>query len=152
VAVPRVLTEPIRVDIVLGRRILAREWTIDIGIRIEDLHGWHAALRGPTWRPNWVIAESGAGNTILRATPGFDYDGASIPGWIQSTIMGPKEDYEPAALPHDLLYTLQAPKAAADCAFWQIASHLEKVTPRQASAGWAALRAFGGAAYRSHAR
>lgn len=128
------------VEFIGGRkRELQRDFGVDLGVRLEALHEWDPKER-------WIVP-SESGTTTIWAPKGTVYNGASIP-WLALPIMGAREKYEAASVGHDLLYDRQAPRRAADEAFWIIArSGDEHVGPVRGWLGWAGLRLGGWWAY-----
>lgn len=142
-----VTSGPPQVEIIDGRRVLSRDLEVDLGARFEELELW-AAFTGHDSGPDWCIAHSPEGTTIVRVRKGFNYDGASIPGLAQDLVMGPKENYEIAGCVHDMLYRLQAPRGVSDGVFrWIARSGVKCVGAVRGFVGWLTLRAFGWWAY-----
>lgn len=105
--------------------------------------------------PIYVLAEAltyqrrpGRLPETITVPAGYETDLASIPQRFQHRA----PHLSPAARPgviHDFLYTSHAvPRRTADRIFRE-ALRLEGVPPRQRFLMWAAVRAFGGAAYRA---
>jgi hypothetical protein len=146
----RLLSGPVQVEIVDGCRILSRDLVIDLETQFQDLELW-AAFTHHDDGPNWTVLRSGKNTTVVRVKAGFRYDGASIPGWAQSLVMGPKENYEIAGCVHDMLYRLQAPRGVSDSIFhWIARSGTQRVSALRGFFGWATLRLAGWAAYRAN--
>lgn len=171
---PKLLTPRPRVEFdEKGMHVLSvGDVIVDCGVSIPGLENW-AIRKELVVEEDWVIRWTGltpeyepsivggspiittpASTTLIRVPVGFVYDGASLPTLgLVKLIAGRKEKYELAGLIHDLLYRLQAPKAEADYVFWLIASSgYQRVAPTRAWLAWAALRLFGGAAYRANGR
>jgi len=148
----KLLSGPPQVEFVDGKRLLSRDLVIDLGKQFWDLELWAAFTRNDDG-PDWSISRSYQGTTIVRVRAGFCYDGASIPGWAQSFIMGAKENYEIAGCVHDLLYRLQAPRGESDSVFhWVARSGTKCVSATRGFFGWATLRLAGWAAYRANGK
>lgn len=167
---PKLLTPRPRVEFdEKGMHVLSvGDVIVDTGVTIRGLENW-AIRKELVTEDDWAIRWTGldpepvyregaitveASTTLIRVPVGFTYDGASLPTLgIVKLIAGAKEKYELAGLLHDFLYRIQAPKAEADYVFWLIASSgYQKVSPTRAWLAWAALRAFGGEAYRENGR
>lgn len=143
---------PPQVEIVNGKRILSRDLEIDLGEKFNDLELWAIFVNRDSG-PDWRISKTYGWTTIIRVPKGFCYDGASIPGWAQSLVMGPKENYEIAGCVHDMLYRIQAPRNLADSVFRCLARSGENnVSAVRGFFGWATLRLAGWVAYRSNGK
>lgn len=149
---PKLLTSRPRVEFdEKGFHVLTEDVIIDLGVELPELEIW-AIRRELMGDENWLIRSSDTDTTQIRVPAGFKYDGASLPtlGLVRF-IAGKKERYELAGLLHDLLYRRQAPKAVSDYVFWLVAkAGYQKVGPTRAWLTWAALRVFGGPAYRKN--
>ena len=154
-----------------GNRVLVNDVIVDLGEHVADLEHW--AILTDTyddddWTVRWrdwgtyaaghngspFISAVSRTETQIRVGAGFKYDGASLPMlglvWL---IAGSKEKYELAGLLHDKLYRVQAPRRAADYVFWLISrSGEEHIGPIRGWLTWAALRLFGGKAYRANGK
>lgn len=125
-----------------GRRVLQRELVVDVGLPLEIRH-----------RDFDGFDVSGRITTLVTVPRGFDHDGSSIPPWA-GAIMGDEDGYEVAGVCHDYAYRVQLPRTEADRMWWIVARSSGpkgQVGPVRGFLGWAALRLFGWAAYRSRA-
>ena len=127
-------------------RVLDAPLAYDLGEMLPALHEWDG-MRGR-------IARSEHGTTVVKVPAGTRSNGASIPLLLQSRfILGPKENYETAAMVHDPLYEWQAPRGASDRAFRIIAEAGSKQVGRvRGFFGWIGLRVGGWVAYRRHGK
>jgi len=123
---------------------------VDLGVLEPALVAWAEPRPGmplQIWNHRDRV---GRYSTRIRVPASLATDFASIPVLAQ-IVMGPKVHYRLAGLIHDALYRWQAPRQPSDAAFRLVAVAGENgVEPWRGDAGYAALRAFGGRAYRRY--
>lgn len=152
---------PVRIFPATGLRRSFADVSVALGVFVPELHEWDrgrcSVLTLPARRRcvfSYREGGEGPSETLVSVPSGFEYDGASLPvSTLVRILAGPRERYELAGLVHDLLYRLQAPRAAADGVFRVIAESGEAHVGRlRGGLTYAALRAFGWMAYAENGR
>ncbi len=136
-ATARRISDLLRVDrLDDGKRRLVRDLVIDLGVALEIDHDAHSGF-----------ARSTAGTTVVTVPEGFVTDFSSIPCFARVFYRFDAVDL--AGCCHDLAYRVGIPREAADRT-WQIVatSGRRRVGRLRGWLGHAALRVFGGLAYR----
>jgi hypothetical protein len=148
----RIVEGRIRVDdLPSGRWRLVEPVTLDLGTNEPELVAW-ATPHPDQPLQIWESGPPSMPTTRIRVPAGLATDFSSIPV-VGQLVMGPKDRYRLAGLCHDALFRWQAPRAPSDRVWWLIATAGERrVGPVRGWLGWAALRLFGGRAYRQYRR
>ena len=119
-----------------GRRRLARDLVLDLGVRLEGVGDEHAP---------WLALAEG-GTHVVTVPTDFVTDFSSIPGFARWAYRFDKVDL--AGCCHDLAYRIGVPRDAAD-ELWRIVatSGERKVSGLGGRIGWLGLRVGGWYAY-----